>query len=67
MASLTTVTVSNRTAGGCTITFNAAGIDIVAGQTKRLAALLNQLAYEENAGGLESQAATFTVVLPALS
>lgn len=50
MATFTSAAVTNRTGNGCTITFNAAAIDVNAAQLKQLYALLGTLIAGGSAG-----------------
>lgn len=46
MAALTSIAVSNRLPKSCTITFNAASIDLNSLQLKQLAGVVNKLLVE---------------------
>lgn len=60
MAAFTSAAVSNKTTSGCTVTFNAAAVDLNAAQIRQLKQLFNQLAVEcaHNEGGNSSATIT---------
>jgi hypothetical protein len=61
MAAFTSVTLSNRTGTGATLTFNAASIDLNAAQIKQLHLLVQRMVVESACGGISTPPATVTV------
>lgn len=62
MAGFTTATVTARTTSGCTITFNAAAIDVNAAQLKQLSVMFEKLLMDSaNLEGAGSTSGTVTI------
>lgn len=61
MPALTTVAVSNRTTSGCTITLNAAAVDLNKAQIQQLAQLFKRLAIDTVGPNGTASPATITI------